>query len=127
MTYADSDETRKLAGNPSTITVPTTTIDEALTYADSVVFVHTQRTWSTSDEEYGTIKMAAQYIAASFIRDRFGDMEKKAKQQNEYGLKLLELVSGLSADTAIIKIGSHNTWPANSDATPYRSNGGTTI
>ena len=78
MVLGDVSRTRRLAGNPLTTNVSDADITQYLTFGTSRVKVLTGKDdWETdtSNVEYASAVMAAEYFADVAIRDRFGDKD----------------------------------------------------
>jgi hypothetical protein len=94
MVIADAAVVRKLAGNRSTQILPTTDIDNAIAFSDSLVQTATNKfDWvDGTDPAYEVVKQASEYFAASEILGRFQDKEEESKNEWERGEYLIKTI-----------------------------------
>jgi len=128
MVLGDVGRARRLAGNPSTTNVSDADITQGLTYGTSRVISFSGKSdWETdtSNTDYPTAVMAAEYYASSMIRDRFqdqGDISREHFSRAENMLRDMvnSMSSGITA-TAAIAQGAYRSYPLNQSASAYRS------
>lgn len=120
MAYGSETRSRSLAGNPSTTNFSSSDLTQAVAYGDSMVETFTGVTsWDSSSIEYEAIQTASEYFASSYIRGRFEDKDKKAKEHYEFAMGIC---TGIRAGSRIfVASPNYRTYPLNENATPYRS------
>lgn len=125
MVYGDADTARKLSGAPqASVTAGDVTI--ALDYATAMVNSETGKdTWISTDPEWNQINAAANYWAASLIRDRFADDKRISDEFYRRAKDICVMVvnnntTGTSA-AHIVRSQNYRTFPAYSKGEIYRS------
>jgi hypothetical protein len=127
MVLGNVARTRALAGGHSTDNVSDADITIYLGYGTSMVKSETGKDFEadTGDPNYNSAVMAAEYLASSAIRDRFGDEGDVSQEHYDRGLKIIGEISknlggAASAGTTTVR-GSYKSYPLNPAITPYRS------
>jgi hypothetical protein len=130
MVLGDLGRARRLAGNPSIANVSDSDITQGLAYGTSrVISFSGKADWETdtTNTDYPTAVMAAEYYASSMIRDRFqdqGDISREHFSRAENMLRDMvnSMASGINATGgAAIALGVYRSYPLNPSAIIYRS------
>jgi hypothetical protein len=128
MVLGDVGRARRLAGNPAITNVSDADITQGLAYGTSRVISFSGKSdWETdtTNTDYPTAVMAAEYYASSMIRDRFqdqGDISREHFSRAENMLRDMvnSMASGINA-TSAVALGVYRSYPLNPSATIYRS------
>ena len=127
MVLGDVSRTRRLSGNPLPANVSDDDITTYLGYGTSMVKSETGKDFEadTGHADYNSAVMAAEYFAASAIRDRFGDKDDVSAEFYERAKEIIAQVSknlegGGTSGTTTVKA-SYKSHPLNPDITPYTS------
>lgn len=129
MVLGDITRTRKLAGNHDPAEVSDADITFYLTYGTSKVKSETSIDFEaapfTSDPNLNTAVMAAEYIASSAIRDRYGDEGNISGEHFRRGKEniadITRNVEGTGVGGIGVAKGTYKTYPKNTSALIYRS------
>jgi hypothetical protein len=127
MVLGDVDRTRRLSGNPLTTNVSNDDITTYLGYGTSMVKSETGKDFEAepTHSDYNSAVMAAEYFAASAIRDRFGDKDDVSLEFYNRAKEIIAQVSknlegGATSGTTTVKA-SYKSYPLNGELTPYQS------
>lgn len=122
MTYADRTSVRKLSGNPATSDVADSDIDRAISFSDARTEADTNHAgWLAGDQGYPLVCEASEYYASSWVRDRFSDPDKQADKHYQKAQDITDAVFRSSSLSITVLMQDYQTYPANPDASIYRS------
>jgi len=122
MAYGDLTSVRKLAGNPSIADVPDADVTKAISYGDARAEAETNHQgWLPGDQGYALICEASEYFASSWVRDRFADPDKQADKHYQKAQDICDAVFRSSSLSVTVLTQQYSTFPANPDASIYRS------
>lgn len=126
MTYGNPDLVRQLCGVADETQLATATILQAIDSGDSQVMTMTNRdSWNTGDKAYGLVRRASTAFAAAFCLRTFDGQiwQDKADSLEKQARAIIDDILNYDTNTAVESQSSYNSWPADSDNTPYRSPG----
>jgi hypothetical protein len=99
----DPEIARALGGGPTDDELAPGALAAAMDFGKDQIFLITNKEdWTTDDPVAGSIAMARQYFASSYLRDNWIDKEKKAKEHFERAVSILKGVLRNPNNTSLI-------------------------